>query len=145
MGRVRMTEYGSLLEFQETYEIDVIYTYCDKCGSFCIERKQYKQSEIKTLISTAGTWIFIVALAWLFLAALLKPSWIIASLIGIIGVIAMLWGVPKTSLKCSKCGNEHITDQNVLNLCGDDRSVIDAPDELIIKHYTGSKGGWVKH
>jgi hypothetical protein len=137
MGKVLMME-SPHIPGVYAVETDVDYTYCDKCGSFSIEAKQHLQSKAKSVIANVGFWIFVISIVWFFVSLILKPSLTFWSLIGIIGVIAVLFGTPKTFLKCRKCGNEHITDSNVLHYQARDDSVVDAPDNEIIKHYYGS-------
>ena len=138
MGKVLMME-SPRIPGVYAVETDVDYTYCDKCGSFGVEVKQYPQAKLKALLATVGVWVFIASFLSFFLSLAVRFNWALSCLVGIVGVIAVAIGSPKTFRRCKKCGNEQITESNVLNYPEGDTNVVDVPDSEIIKHYHGSR------
>ena len=138
MGKVIIIEPGEHIPGVYAIEIDVEYTYCDTCGSFSIEMKYHLRTPLETFASRIWIWISLFAIGWLVIAVLLTKSWFISCLVGIVGLILGLIGSPKSYLKCRKCGNEQITNENTRHFRGDDRSIIDVSDDLVIKRPLGA-------
>jgi hypothetical protein len=95
--------------------------YCDKCGSFKI-----------------GQFLDLRTLIWILPAALIATAlWFVAQsnalFLGIscftIQLIFLfeLGAFKKINYKCKKCGNKHITFDNVLNYPENDQSILDTP------------------
>ena len=127
MGKVRMTEYDSIPEFQETNEILYDYTYCDNCGSFNIVHLSRLP-----LVIDKGLIVFVLA-SYIAVFVLLFFNWHLSCLVSILGVSALIVTVSTAYRECAKCGNKHITSNNVLHYSQNDRSVIDVPESSIIK------------
>jgi hypothetical protein len=128
VGKVRMTEYWCVPDIQESFATVYEYTYCDECGSFDIEYA----SRIPDTVSKAlvliigGSYLGAIGAVFLF-----NADCIVGLLIGLIGLIAFVLIGVTSRLKCRKCGNEHITSDNVLGYPENDSSVIDVPGDKI--------------
>ena len=128
MGTVRITEYWCDPDIQESFATVYEYTYCDKCGSFDMEHpSRIPDSVAKALvIIIGGSLLGSVGAVFVF-----NVDLIVGFLIGLIGVIALVLIGVTSRLKCSKCGNEHITSDNVLGYQDNDSSVIDVPGDKV--------------
>jgi hypothetical protein len=132
MGKVRMTEPGDRIPGVYAVENVLDYTYCDKCGSFDIGIEHHEIRPATRILTVA---IGLFAVAGVFsVAVVFAFYWSSICLLGMIGLIALLILKPRKFLKCRKCGNEHITNSNVLRLQADDRSKLDVPEPVILKH-----------
>jgi hypothetical protein len=135
MGKIRMKESPHI----GSPRVDVDYTYCDKCGSFSVEKKKYPQSDFKKFMGYVGALLACGVVISFLLSLLWKPTLTGASVCGFIGVISIVFvGISlstKSYLRCRKCGNKHITDDNVLGYKENDKTVIDVPGKFIIKLY----------
>jgi hypothetical protein len=141
MGKVRMSG-DNQVRIPGIYEpiVDIFeYTYCDKCGSFSIEQR--KRPYFKGLIAVRViAIIFVVSLV--VSVRIVMDNWFnscLTGLIGLIGWIILIGIAPLGYLKCRKCGNEHITEANVLHYSFNDSSVLDVPDNLAMKQFIGSE------
>jgi len=69
------------------------------------------------------------------LAQILTHSWILFSVLLVVGLIIFISISQKNYLKCRKCGNEQISNANVLHYKDNDESMLDVPKELIVIKY----------
>ena len=134
MGLVIMTEIEDLQEFNESYEFDYAYTYCDKCGSFDIKQL----SRLPPHFDKGLVLITVVSFFGAF--ALLMIHWRLGCLTGILGLGAFLIGALTTYFKCGKCGNRHLTSDNVLHYVANDKSVFDVSERDIMKQPVNKYG-----
>lgn len=135
MGKVRMAELSDFPcpDTQETWGFIYDYTYCDKCGSFAISRLSTPLSLFRKVLILA---IMVSCATIIGVFVVLISNWYLACLTGLLGMLALV-PVRMTTiyLKCRKCGNEHITSENVLLYAEDDTSVIDVPKDSILKEH----------
>jgi predicted nucleic-acid-binding Zn-ribbon protein len=108
------------------------YIYCDKCGSFRITTR----IGLKTWILITVPVLCAVAI-WNNVKDHASPGagvgcWSIFAVL----LFGILWeSRQRLGHKCRKCGNVHITENNVLNYRAFDKSVLDVPERLTHKHY----------
>jgi predicted nucleic-acid-binding Zn-ribbon protein len=144
VGTVSFSTYTRIAGCYEPYESVYAYFYCDKCGSFSLEtqtrlnaNKQNKNIQIMAKVLIIVETPLLAVLAWI-----LAHNWILCSVIFVVGLILfIIFGpeyVQEKFLKCKKCGNEHITNSNVLHYAANDESVLDVPKELIVIKYIHS-------
>ena len=129
MGSVAMGTGGSYKFEGSTITQIAFCLYCDRCGSFKIG----KRITLKMLI-----WIFITAIiatAFWYSArkGALPGAW--PACFGSLLLIVSITGVLNLGYGCRKCGNRHITLDNVLGYHPHDRSLLDVPYEATIKYY----------
>jgi len=132
MGVVEMGTGGSY-KFQGNTITQIAYClYCDKCGSFNIG----KRPTLKMV-----NWILVAALIVILFSKLngsanqiISPiSWFacFSVLLLFMGMIGLL----ELGHRCKRCGNTHITMNNVMNYPANDRNILDVPYERTIKYY----------
>ena len=138
MGKVHMIE-SPLIPGVYAVETDVEYFYCDKCGSFDLESKDTPLAKPRVIIGTAGLAICVLSAVWFLIALVVRQSWFVSCIGGLLGMIAAFIGIPKTYVRCRKCGNREISDGNGRYFCEGDESVLDVPSERIIKRYHRSR------
>jgi hypothetical protein len=103
----------------------ILYVYCDKCGSFNVTTQ---------ITSTGGVVllsIFAVAAFFLFVDIQSLPC------ILVIGLMSLFlpWKDILLGYECGNCGNQQITESNVLHYQPYDRTVVDVAEELVQKRY----------
>lgn len=124
------------------YGTDILYVYCDKCGSFSI---QTYLSGRKWLLIITFIGLMIIGSSAAFSSNRLNLGGFFFLVICILG-LKFLWG--DTDYRCRKCGNRQIIVNNPKDLASEipkfntrnlpaDMSVIDVPDELTQKRYQG--------
>jgi hypothetical protein len=135
MGQVFFSTYYRITGIYEPVENVHAYVYCDECGSFALDYHIHpyttKQKAIRNGAIIASPCLAIFA--WL-----IAHNWIICCVLAVFAGITFLGTTHGKYLKCKKCGNEHITDANVLHYSDNDESVFDVPNELIIKRFIHS-------
>jgi hypothetical protein len=123
MGKVALTEFVRIAGLYESAENIFEYFYCDKCGSFDLEShtEPYTKKMIGARIALAISIGAFAAVGGIF-----THNWIVSCVIGGFGWIAFLIIAPKPGgfIRCRKCGNEHISNINILNY-PDDISILD--------------------
>jgi ribosomal protein L37E len=132
MGKITRTEPGERIPGVYGVENDVEYVYCDKCGSFSIEMKRRPRSSAHSLFAALGILISVSAAILILVGAILTHTWLLACLLIVPGFLALAAASPRSLLKCRRCGNESISDANVLHYPLDDRTIFDVPDSLIM-------------
>ena len=141
MGTVGFSKYTRIAGCYEPYESLYTYFYCDKCGSFSLESQTriFTNKQNRNLRTMAKGLIIVETPLLAVLAWILAHNWLLCSVIFVVGLILFIIlgpeNVRETFLKCRKCGNEHITNSNVLHYKDNDESVIDVPKELMIIRY----------
>jgi hypothetical protein len=143
MGIVKMKREFDFMHKGYPYGTDILYVYCDKCGSFSI--KTYISIR-KWLLIIAAFGFMIVGTFATFQSGRLYFSGIFFSLAICILAIKFLWG--DTDYMCRQCGNSHIIinkpkdyaseipKYNTLNYPSN-MEVLDVPDHLTQKRYQG--------
>lgn len=139
MGKVIITKGGDPIPGVYAVENDIEYTYCDTCGSFSIDVAPHPRTRVEILAAKLWLWVTLLALGWLMIAILLAKDWSLACLFGFAGIAIGCVGVQKTYLRCRTCGNTHITDTNVRNYPGDDSTIIDVSEDLVLKRFIGGR------
>jgi hypothetical protein len=140
MGKVRMASELGKFRYSDGYHdcVTTYYVYCDKCGSFSI--KEYRS--IKSLAKIAigfSLGVLGAASIWFlpyssrFFMALLGCLLIVFVAFDLFITVAVFANEKKH--RCRKCGNNEITDGNVLNYQEEDGSRVDVPEKLTHKHY----------
>jgi hypothetical protein len=135
MGKVNFSTYVRVAGCYEPYENIYAFVYCDKCGSFSLESHTlpYTNTQIVVQATAIVGTLLVSGIAWWF-----THSWILCAVAtGIGGLIFMTHG-RTTLLVCKKCGNEVITSANVRGYAANDASLLDVPDESVIKEYLHS-------
>lgn len=124
MGKVAME--SRRVGYDRGYPIveATLYVYCDKCGSFNIKKH-----------ITLRKWILIALFLAVGVIAREELPPLIFCWILVVFFALPLWRDILISYKCRKCGNEHITDYNVLHHPPYDKSVVDVPDRYTQKRY----------
>jgi hypothetical protein len=129
MGCVAMGTGGSY-KFQGAHITQIAYClYCDRCGSFKIGKR---------VTAKALTWLVITALVatvlWYSMRDGALPGAWFACFLPLVFFLAPT-GVLALGYRCKKCGNSHITYENVLGYPSYDRTVLDVPYEVTAKLY----------
>lgn len=138
MGKVRMIE-SPHIPGVYAVETDVDFVYCDVCGSFDLETRIGTVSAARFAMRIVGGGIIILSL-FRFLTVTGNGQELAVACVGAIsGAIALLVSMPPGHLHCRRCGNERITDNNVLHYAENNDSVLDIPPDFIVKHYHGSR------
>jgi hypothetical protein len=135
MGKVSFSTYVRVAGCYEPYENVYAYLYCDKCGSFALESHICLDTRTQVMVKAldvVGT-LLITGSAWW-----LTHNWILCAVPIVIGLLIFVCIDRTTHLACKKCGNNNITDINVLNYQANDFSVLDIPDALVVKEYVHS-------
>jgi hypothetical protein len=129
MGAVAMGTGGSYRFEGNTITQIAFCFYCDKCGSFKIGKrltlKALKWFFITTFIATA--------LWYSMKDGALPGAWCVC--VGTALLFVSFTGVFTLGHHCEKCGNRHITMDNVLQYPAYDRTCLDVPYETTIKYY----------
>jgi predicted nucleic-acid-binding Zn-ribbon protein len=131
MGRVRMTEYSCEPDIQQSFAYVYDYVYCDKCGSFNIKMS----SKIPELISQSLFVLTLISIgAGVVIFAINVKLWQISCLFDALGFISFVIVGVSGKYYCKKCGNDHITSNNVLKYSSKDTSIVDIPLKTVIKY-----------
>lgn len=137
MGKVRITEFYRIAGLYEPVENIYEYTYCDKCGSFDLELLFIPYTVPLILIRVA---IVVVIVAAVIAVGVLSHNWIVSCVASVIGWVIFIMIAPtkKSFLVCRKCGNDNITDTNVLNL-DDEMKLLDVQATSAIRRFIVSR------
>lgn len=134
MGSVAMGVGGSF-RFEGDMVTQTAYClYCDVCGSF---KLKCWIPFPKWMVSAAAIIIMGVVLTGFLIERINIQNF----LIFFCGSLVVLVLFTSDSFRhlihiCRKCGNTHITRDNVLNVSEYDRNILDVPYESTIKYYT---------
>jgi hypothetical protein len=143
MGVIKMKRQFEFRSRGYPYGTDILYVYCDKCGSFSI--RTYIGIR-KWLLITAAFGIMVIGTLWGSESGRIYCSGFFFSLAICILVFKFLWG--DADYQCRKCGNTQITvnepkdyaseipKYNTLNY-PPNTEIIDVPDDLTQKRYQG--------
>ena len=132
MGRVLMNVATVGRERGYPIEHFTYYIYCDKCGSFKIRTR----IGLRTWILIAVPVLCAVAIWHNVKDHALTRAGVVCWGIFVVLLLVILWEFRQDlGHKCRKCGNVHITENNVLNYPRFDESVLDVPERLTHKHY----------
>jgi hypothetical protein len=143
MGVIKLKRDFGFMHKGYSYGTDILYVYCDACGSFNIAAYWGIRKILLLLIClgviTVGTLIS-------YQAGKIYCSGPMFSLIICVIVIKIFWG--EANYRCRKCGNSHILVNNPKELASQidkfntrnypaNMEIIDVPDKLTQKRYQG--------
>jgi hypothetical protein len=125
-----------------SYGTDILYVYCDECGSFGIKTYLSVRKWIIIIVSCLLTFVFVKN-------ALADIRWLSYLLLGYVAgwfLLKQVWG--DKDYKCRKCGNSSILINDPKDYASEipkyntldfpsSMEVIDVPDHLTQKRYQG--------
>jgi len=151
MGIVKMRRHHQFIDRGYPYGTDILYVYCDKCGSFSITT--YLGLE-KWLLIIGCCVLTAAVMSWRWPSAVYPDRVLVGELCLPFAVclvvcgfaIKFLWG--EENYKCRKCGNVDILINKLQDYASEipkyntrnypsDMAVVDVPDHLTQKRYQG--------